>query len=373
MWRGPGQPERAVERLKQRDLRTVLEFLREIYAVQDLDAFAAHLVSALPQVVRSHITSYNEVNARKRRIAWVDHPPNILSYESRKEVFEALMANHPLIAYYQRTHDGQALKISDFLSSMQFNRLRLYNEFYRPLNVAHQMAFTLPAPPPMILGIALNRDRPDFSERDRLLLNLLRPHLIQAYRNAEAVTRMHQEAAAARQVLERLNQGVVILTGDGWVRGMNPQARAWMVEYFGVPARRADRLPETLAQWVRQQEAALAATDVPAPQRPLVVERQETQLVVRLLLDAGHRLLLLEERLTGVDPRNLESLGLSRREAEVLAWVAEGKTNAEIGAILGARPRTVGKHLERIYQKLGVETRTAAANRALTLLSATPS
>jgi DNA-binding CsgD family transcriptional regulator len=53
--------------------------------------------------------------------------------------------------------------------------------------------------------------------------------------------------------------------------------------------------------------------------------------------------------------------GLTRREAEVLAWVAEGKRNEETGVILGARPKTVGKHLERIFMKLGVETRTAAA------------
>lgn len=56
---------------------------------------------------------------------------------------------------------------------------------------------------------------------------------------------------------------------------------------------------------------------------------------------------------------------LTRREKEVLAWVAEGKTNAEIGLILEARPRTVAKHLERIFQKLGVESRTAAARVAL--------
>ena len=58
-------------------------------------------------------------------------------------------------------------------------------------------------------------------------------------------------------------------------------------------------------------------------------------------------------------------LNLTDREHEVLGWVAEGKTNAEIGLILAARPRTVAKHLERIFQKLGVESRTAAARVAL--------
>ena len=55
---------------------------------------------------------------------------------------------------------------------------------------------------------------------------------------------------------------------------------------------------------------------------------------------------------------------LKGREAEVLAWVAQGKTNREIGMILGASARTVQKHLEHVFQKIGVETRTAAILRA---------
>jgi len=56
---------------------------------------------------------------------------------------------------------------------------------------------------------------------------------------------------------------------------------------------------------------------------------------------------------------------LTARERQVLQWVAAGKTNRDIGAILGARPRTIEKHLERIYEKLGVENRTAAVMRCL--------
>lgn len=56
---------------------------------------------------------------------------------------------------------------------------------------------------------------------------------------------------------------------------------------------------------------------------------------------------------------------LTPREREVLGWVAAGKTNAQIAQILSAMPRTVAKHRERIYEKLGVETRTAAAMRAV--------
>ena len=55
--------------------------------------------------------------------------------------------------------------------------------------------------------------------------------------------------------------------------------------------------------------------------------------------------------------------GLTARESEALAWVAQGKSNIVIATILGTRPRTIHKHLERIYQKLGVENRMAAVTR----------
>ncbi|HEX7466197.1 MAG TPA: helix-turn-helix transcriptional regulator, partial [Usitatibacter sp.] len=63
-------------------------------------------------------------------------------------------------------------------------------------------------------------------------------------------------------------------------------------------------------------------------------------------------------------PASLEALGITPREAEVLCWVAQGKTNREIGMILGSSARTVQKHLEHVFQKIGVESRTAAILKA---------
>jgi len=65
----------------------------------------------------------------------------------------------------------------------------------------------------------------------------------------------------------------------------------------------------------------------------------------------------------------LESLGLSPREAEVLLWVAQGKSNEEIGIILGASRHTIKKHAIHVLQKLGVESRNAAVVRAIEALS----
>ena len=74
------------------------------------------------------------------------------------------------------------------------------------------------------------------------------------------------------------------------------------------------------------------------------------------------RLVLREAQ---VDAGQLEALGLTKREAEVLFWVSQGKRNSEIGLILGAQPRTITKHIEHILERLSVETRTAAARVAI--------
>jgi len=67
-------------------------------------------------------------------------------------------------------------------------------------------------------------------------------------------------------------------------------------------------------------------------------------------------------------PIPLQSLGLTEREAQVLLWVAQGKSNPEIGCILGAAENTVKKHLQNIFEKLGIESRNAATVRALEIL-----
>lgn len=65
----------------------------------------------------------------------------------------------------------------------------------------------------------------------------------------------------------------------------------------------------------------------------------------------------------------LETLGLTPREAEVLLWIAQGKSNGEIAAILGSTENTVKKHVQHIFEKLGLDSRNAAAVRALEVLS----
>jgi DNA-binding CsgD family transcriptional regulator len=133
------------------------------------------------------------------------------------------------------------------------------------------------------------------------------------------------------------------------------------------------RMPEDLEKWVKQNRAALASTDeLFPPPMPYTRRREGRQLVVRLVRGRAQDLLHLEERATALHPESLRHLSLTRREAEVLVLVTQGKTNAGIGDALGTSPETVAKHLGHIYEKLGVGTRAAAAARALESTVRTP-
>ncbi|MCW1381398.1 response regulator [Novosphingobium sp. KCTC 2891] len=103
------------------------------------------------------------------------------------------------------------------------------------------------------------------------------------------------------------------------------------------------------------------------------VKLEQGEGTLELVLIAQYRENEVLIRLNELNPqfdaaRMQERLGLTEREAEVLLWISYGKSNADISDVLSISPRTVQKHLERIYEKLGVETRAAAAAIAIKVI-----
>ncbi len=174
---------------------------------------------------------------------------------------------------------------------------------------------------------------------------------------------------AWREVTERklrssLEQGVAVATVDGVLQFATHRAERLLQRYF--PEFDGERLPRALVDF------GSGHGKVRQPQFP----GENGTLTVRLY--APHRgedsriMLLLEEARTQSDFGSLRSLGLSLREAEVLYWLAQGKTNGEIGIIIGAALGTVKKHAENLYPKLGVESRSGAIRVALDTLRESP-
>jgi CheY-like chemotaxis protein/DNA-binding CsgD family transcriptional regulator len=193
---------------------------------------------------------------------------------------------------------------------------------------------------------------------------------------------VHTQAARlqrqARNALDAFGHAtLVVRAGDGRLLWQTALARSLLRDHFGSEGSAA---PVPLIDWLRAQAAAVAGGGLP---QPLVSARGGRRLTLALHAMTGE----VAERNVGDDDSDpgdaewlivasesddaavLESLmaqfRLTAREAEVLYWVAKGKTNRDVGDILGASPRTVTKHMEHILPKLGVETRTAAAARVL--------
>lgn len=228
-----------------RTLRAALDLLGAMSeSALDKASFARLGVERLPALVASEFTTLSICHLASGRREVFGLPAGALNAEDRA-AFDRHFHEHPLVRYHAYQGGRSAQRISDSLPLEKFRRSALYNDYYRRIRIDHAMALPIYVRDGLLVSFVLNRTRRDFTDRERALLDLLRPHLAKVYQKMSTAGR------------------------------------------------------------------------------------------------------------------------LTAREAEVLRWVAAGKSDAQIGAILRISARTVQKHLEHAYQKLGVENRTAAANRLL--------
>jgi DNA-binding CsgD family transcriptional regulator len=220
------------------------------------DQFARNAVACLPRLVASDLTTLSICDlATGQRRVMSDVPAAIPACAI--QAFDRHFHEHPLVRAHGRNPDSVTRRMSDLVSFAQFERSALFDEYYRPIGIAHVMAVPVHVRGHELVSFVLNRSRRDFSERERDCLELIRAHLGNLFRVG------------------------------------------------------------------REMEGARAAWGVPA---------------------AG-------------------AVPLTAREHQVLSWLCAAKTDRDIAGILGISHRTVHKHLQRIYEKLGVETRTAAVAR----------
>jgi DNA-binding CsgD family transcriptional regulator len=239
------------------DFRGALEFLEVAGEVDGVDPFPEPVLAALRRLIPADIVSYGELDrggagwrtgVRWQGVPHADVTPGICDAHLR---FTYQKPNPPWAPAA-----GRSARWSDLLSRRRLQRLDVYAEVGKPLGAEYQLELWLLTPDGVAGGFSFDRCERDFNERDLQVLDTLRPHLVQLWRNASLRT-----VASAR---------------------------------------------------LRAHAAGL----------------------------------------------------LTPREREILAWVARGKTNREIAAVLYLAPGTVGKHLDNVYAKLGVGSRAGAVARA---------
>jgi DNA-binding CsgD family transcriptional regulator len=244
-------------RLADRHVRLALELVYDAASMTDADPFPREFLERLGQLIPADaIIGYHE--------AVIGHPCRVVEFveipeegipSDLQEAGGRFLHQDPL-RHGVGCREWRALKLSDFLTGRERWKLEFYWYVWRPLGIDDSLRVWLPAPAGRARVLYLERGKRDFTERDRSILELLRPSLIRI-----------QTAAYARR---------------------------------------------------HTNEAAIPA--------------------------------------------------LTRRESEILGWIARGKTSREIAAILVVSPYTVRKHTEHILEKLDVRTRSAAVARAFPIL-----
>ena len=251
-------------RLPRTDLEEILSFVADVGDVEFDEPYPLEVVGRLQDLVPCDALTYQEADLHAKRFhAMVGIGPDGESDDQTDDQdLYWTIGPCPISAYRARTGDLSAVRMSDVIGRQRYHELPIYRDYFHPAGLDHMIDVGLPAAPRQYRSLILFRrtGAGDFSERDRAVLEMLRPHLA---------------VLEARAELRR-------------------------------------RLSEALS----------------------------TQYGVG---------------------KSSSFIQLTPREREIVVLVAEGKTNAQIAAQLWVAPSTVKKHLENVYGKLGVGTRTAAA------------
>lgn len=186
------------------DHAALLGLVDEVSGLEDLNELRHSLLVGLLRAVPAKWASLDEVGP-DGVVALVEPP-----LDSKWVVRLAqLRHENPLHQRWLRTRDGRAYRFSDVTTRKQLEETRLYREAYSILGINHQIAFALPNGPARVLALALHREDHDFTDTERDFLNRARPFLIQAYRNAVALSEARgqsPEELEAALVSEGLSQ-----------------------------------------------------------------------------------------------------------------------------------------------------------------------
>lgn len=348
-----------VKGVREDDVRAMLRLVAGVASLERTNDFGPAVLPGLRELVPCHIASYNEVRTDRGTMIAADDPPGSMTADA-PEVFPRLAHENPIFTHFQETRDGRPYKWSDFVTRRELHATDLYREAYKPMRAEYQIAFCLPTPPELVIGFALNRERRDFTERDRTVLNLVRAPMITALTAVERYQVLAGQLAAVQRGLERDGAGVIVLDSQ------TKEPTASFISRGAAQALDLNQedglLPAAVASWLN----AITEPGPRSPQvRPPLLLKPSDGIELSIEYLPGRRpgepaALLIENVREPVSIRSLRGAGLTPRQAEVLQLVSLGHTDAQIAAELRISPRTVSKHLEHVYELLGATSRVQA-------------
>ena len=340
-----------MDRPREAELRRLIGFVAEWAAAapagtgQLADVVLAELAELVSgdHAVRTHVGG-----GPRGAIAWASTDPRVAASRRRdRDRWVGHIAEHPIVSYWERSRTGSAVRASDLIGQRAYRRLPIYAYFFEPFGIEYNLALRVSLARGGRVDFSVCRKHRDFSDRERDLLESLRPYLTVTLRRAEA-------GSIARPLLSRFGLSlreaqVLALVATG---RSNREVAAMLFLSPLTVRKHLEHVYAKLGVRTRTEAAAVAMETLSGWDDG----------AARSLLDPYLRRTPLagSEREASVTPT---VLGLTKREAEVLTLAVSGKSNREIAAALALATGTVKKHLDRIYAKLGVHHRAEAAVR----------
>ncbi len=265
---------------------------------------------------------------------------------------EKHILNHPLRDVCYQNNRGPVVGTIDLLPEKEWKKTPLYNEVHKPLGLVHDtsMRFYMGS---QCVSFAFCDTMP-LAQESYSFLNLIVPHL------APALSAFKLQR---KRLLDHLPENVVTISKDGHLEELSPSAAALLNKYYPTNKRDIQQLPDDVWRWFRDE------ADKGERGQTLVAHLPDSLLSLNSLRTPRGYLIALKESAVEDPRKKLLSMGLTKRESEVILWVSQGKRNAEVADVLGISTGTVRKHVEHILSKLQCGTRGAASEIVLRKLS----
>lgn len=307
-------------------MRRAVHATRSLTELSSLERFPVSAAEVLRELIPCEHCAYDAIDLKLGKAIVVANPRDAV-FDGGPEALAQLGHQNPIIVR-GLAGDHSVQRLSDYMTRRQLHRTQLYRDVYRHISLEYQLGVRLPnvahslGRASQLVGLSVTRNHRDFSEADKLLLALLRPHF------AATLERLHQ-IALARAV----------------VAGVQADHSSWvlLVDREDVVAWASDEAEEALGVRVGQRlvlDPHLTVHRVPNAYPSLDA--------LRVARASRHR------------ADALRRFGLTTRQSEVLEVALRGLSAQQIADTLSLSRRTVEKHFEAIYAHLGVSTRAEA-------------
>jgi DNA-binding NarL/FixJ family response regulator len=342
----------AMSELRDADWKLLNESLRTLYRQCDLETFPGVALTVVQQLIDADAIGYDECNVKARRMVGLMHPFG--SRPKNNDVLEHYMPEHPIVVNWRSRGGERAVAVSDLVPRDQWERMPVYEEFYKLLSARDQMGLLIGSEDDLLICLAFNRSRRGFSARDHAILDALAPHIRLAYRNAEGLSRL----LGGRKPGDRLDfhspdLPALEVTRDGGIVSLSATAEARLREAFPQWPRRPRQLPDVLRAVIENNEDVVGGwrkglATVNCPIGVSVIPSAAPDRYLVLLRRPG-------ETTTKTPEGFVEALSPQlRRTFEALL---AGDSEKEAAIKLGLSRHTVHRYVTMLYRRLSVSSR----------------